>query len=214
VPFFAHQKSTVPFTAEILLCAPYPSFLLHSCSEAYLVNYRARDGRGIAGDKQADWLLPAFTEMYRVLKPHSFCVSFYGWHKADMFLAAWRMAGLRPVGHFVWTKGYASKRGFTEARHECAYLLAKGHPRAPARALPDVLPWRYTGNKLHPTQKPVMALQPLIAAYSQAGGVVLDPFAGSASTAIAARLLGRSFVAIEKDAMYHRIASERLAEAS
>ena len=34
MPFFAHQKSTVPFTAEILLCAPYPSFLLHSCSEA------------------------------------------------------------------------------------------------------------------------------------------------------------------------------------
>jgi DNA modification methylase len=45
----------------------------------YVARYRSRDGRKIANDDNADWLCPAFAEMYRVLKYRSFCVSFYGW---------------------------------------------------------------------------------------------------------------------------------------
>jgi adenine-specific DNA-methyltransferase len=66
----------------------------------YVARYRSRDGRKIANDDNADWLRPAFAEMYRVLKYRSFCVSFYGWPKADLFIAAWRAAGFRPVGPF------------------------------------------------------------------------------------------------------------------
>ena len=176
----------------------------------YLVNYRSRDGRSILGDVHADWLAPSFAELHRVLRPHSFCVSFYGWQAADIFLQAWRKAGFRPVGHFTFVKGYNSRQGYTAARHESAYLLAKGKPSYPKTAPRDVLPWQYTGNTLHPTQKPVTALQPLIGAYSAIGDIVLDPFAGSGSTAIAARNMGRSFIAIEKDPRYHRSAQQRL----
>ena len=47
----------------------------------------------------------------------------------------------------------------------------------PLKPLPDVLPFPYTGNTLHPTQKPVEALQPLIESFSAPGAIVLDPFA-------------------------------------
>jgi hypothetical protein len=40
----------------------------------YVVDYRSRDGRSVANDDNADWLRPAFAEIYRVLKPASFCV--------------------------------------------------------------------------------------------------------------------------------------------
>jgi site-specific DNA-methyltransferase (adenine-specific) len=63
---------------------------------------------------------------------------------------------------------------------------------------------------LHPTQKPVGSLTPLIEAFSQPSGMVLDPFAGSGSTGVAARNCQRRFLLIEKDAAYHRAASERL----
>jgi DNA modification methylase len=63
--------------------------------------------------------------------------------------------------------------------------------------LPDVLSWRYTGNDLHPTQKPVMAMAPLIFAFSEPHDIVLDPFAGSGTTAVAARLFGRRYIANE-----------------
>ena len=123
------------------------------------------------------------------MKPDSLCVSFYGWHVVDQFMAAWRAAGLRPVAHLVFPKRYASRTVTFEARHEQAYVLAKGSPKV-AQPIPDVLPWAYTGNRLHPTQKPVEALRPIIAALTRPGDIVLDPFAGSGSTLVAAQLLG------------------------
>jgi adenine-specific DNA-methyltransferase len=177
----------------------------------YLVNYRDRTGRTIAGDINGDWLKPACAEMYRVLRHNRFAVSFYGWNHADKFITAWRAAGFRIVGHFVFAKHYASRKGYTEARHECAYLLAKGNPFTPEHPLPDVMPWgKYTGNRLHPTQKPLEILRPLIKSYSDIGDVILDPFAGSGSTLLAAHQLHRSWIGIEMDATYHRAATNRL----
>jgi hypothetical protein len=43
----------------------------------------------------------AFAEIFRVLRRDSFCVSFYGWHQADKFIAAWREAGFRLAGHLT-----------------------------------------------------------------------------------------------------------------
>lgn len=40
-------------------------------------------------------MTPAYREMYRVLKPGKFCVTFYRWNKADVFLQAFRTAGFR-----------------------------------------------------------------------------------------------------------------------
>jgi site-specific DNA-methyltransferase (adenine-specific) len=51
---------------------------------------------------------------------------------------------------------------------------------------------------------------PLIEAYSASRGLVLDPFAGSGSTLLAAKMLGRSWLGVEMDAKYHSVASRRL----
>lgn len=176
----------------------------------YLAKYKDRDGRELINDDRTDWLLPAYREMFRVLKPNRFCVTTYGWHQAHHFFQAWQAAGFRPVGHFVWTKRYTSKTGYTKARHEMAYLLAKGNPKLPKEAPQDVLPWRYSGNKLHPTQTPVMAWEPLIEAYSKPGETVLDPFAGSASVALAAWRKRRKFLGMEMDEQYFTAARKRM----
>lgn len=80
----------------------------------FLVNYRTSDGRGYQNDDPQDtsWLAPAYAQMYRVLKPNSFCVSFYGFTKAEAFMAAWRHAGFDPIGHLVFVKPYASREKF------------------------------------------------------------------------------------------------------
>jgi site-specific DNA-methyltransferase (adenine-specific) len=177
----------------------------------YLVRYRARDGRKVPNDGNDKWLKPAFAHMYRVLADDSFCVSFYGWPQADRFMQAYRAAGFRVVGHLMFPKGYASSTRFLKYQHESAHLLAKGNPRQPEKPIADVIEWQYTGNKLHPTQKPLSALLPLVETFSPPEGTVLDPFAGSGSSLLAARSLGRNYIGIELDRGYHAIARRRLA---
>jgi DNA modification methylase len=176
----------------------------------YLINYHSRDGRNIAGDKNDAWLTPAFAEAYRVLKSGGFCVSFYGWSKADRYLAAWRAAGFRPVGHLVLIKSYTSGSAFLQYRHEQAYLLAKGRVDYPLSPISDVLYWKYTGNRLHPTQKPVRGMMRIIRAFSSPGDVVLDPFCGSGSVLLAAKILGRRYIGIELRQDYCETAQRRL----
>ena len=53
----------------------------------YLVGFKDRQGRQIAGDVTDEWLQPATQEMYRVLKKDALMVSFYGWNRVDRFMA-------------------------------------------------------------------------------------------------------------------------------
>ncbi|ENF58293.1 DNA methylase family protein [Escherichia coli P0304816.6] len=101
----------------------------------YLVGFRDRSGRTIAGDKTDEWLQPACNEMFRVLKKDALMVSFYGWNRVDRFMAAWKNAGFSVVGHLVFTKTYTSKAAYVGYRHECAYILAKGRPASASEAI-------------------------------------------------------------------------------
>jgi adenine-specific DNA-methyltransferase len=138
-------------------------------------------------------------------------VCFYGWAHAEKFTAAFCDAGFRIVGHLSFPKPYVSGKRFLAYQHEAAYLLVKGHPAEPSWALADVIEWKdFPANELHPTQKPLSVLTPLIEAFSQPGQLVVDPFAGSGSTLMAAKTLGRSYIGIELDAKYYALARRRL----
>lgn len=64
----------------------------------------------------------------------------------------------------------------------------------------------------HPTVKPVKLMSYLITLGSREGDVILDPFIGSGTTAISARILNRKFIGFEKEKEYHKIAEERVKE--
>ena len=70
--------------------------------------------------------------------------------------------------------------------------------------------WSMPENTAHPTQKPEKLLAKLLLASSSKGDVVLDPFAGSGTTAVVAKKLGRKFVAIEQNPLYGAWAQKRL----
>jgi adenine-specific DNA-methyltransferase len=176
----------------------------------YLVRYQNRDGKHVHNDDNAAWLNPAFAQIYRVLRHGSYRVSFYGGNRVDRFVATWSAAGFRIVGHLVFRKQYASGGKLLRYSHECAYLLAKGNVMPPSKPTADAIDWEYTGNRLHPTQKPVCSLRPLIEVFCP-GGLVLDPFCGSGSTLVAAQRLDRAYVGIEIDPLHRQTAQSRLA---
>jgi len=67
-----------------------------------------------------------------------------------------------------------------------------------------------SGGKAHPTQKPESLLHRVLVGASNPGDVVLDPFFGTGTTGAVARMLGRDYIGIERDAGYRKVAQKRL----
>jgi site-specific DNA-methyltransferase (adenine-specific) len=67
-------------------------------------------------------------------------------------------------------------------------------------------------NNLHPNEKPLPVMMKLVRVGSRDGDLILDPFMGSGTTAVAAKSLGRKCVCIEREERYCEIASKRLAQ--
>jgi len=71
---------------------------------------------------------------------------------------------------------------------------------------------KINGEKAHSTQKPLALLRRIISASTKLGDIVLDPFLGSGTTAVAAKELGRAYIGLERDSIYVSIAKARLAD--
>ena len=142
-------------------------------------------GETVMNDANDRWLRPAFAEILPTAEARPRLRSQLlrlAQGRQVLRRLARRPGFFRIGGHIVFRKRYTSKTGLLQYRHELAYLLVKGNPPKPLRPIPDVIDWTYTGNKLHPTQKPTSVLKPLIQSFTNQGDVVLDPFAGSGST--------------------------------
>ena len=70
--------------------------------------------------------------------------------------------------------------------------------------------WSMPENTDHPTQKPEKLLAKIILASTNAGDKIVDPFAGTGTTAVTAKKLDRNFVAVEADEDYCLLALKRL----
>ena len=73
--------------------------------------------------------------------------------------------------------------------------------------------WSMSENTAHPTQKPEKLIAKIILASSNAGDVVLDPFAGSGTSGVVAEKLGRKYVCIEQNPLYSAWAVKRVIDA-
>ena len=77
--------------------------------------------------------------------------------------------------------------------------------------LPAIAPWEKSCGK-HPTQKPLALLTRIILASTDRGGWILDPFAGSSTTGIAANLIGRRYLGIERESDFAEMSKKRRIE--
>lgn len=127
----------------------------------------------------------------------------------------WRLGNLRPrFEPIVWaTKPY--KIGTTIADNVLSHGVGGYNPTALERFSRDSANVFEVGmprdeKKIHPTQKPLALMSALVDLVTQEGQVVLDPFAGSATTLVAAKMLGRRYIGFEKEQEYFDLAMTRL----
>jgi len=106
-------------------------------------------------------------------------------------------------------------RKFTHIPHYFNYELMKiingNKQMKDVWRLSSIAPWEKNCGK-HPTQKPLALLSRIILASTKPNAWILDPFAGSSTTGIAANLFSRKFVGIEKDENYLQMSIKRKLE--
>lgn len=129
----------------------------------------------------------------------------------------WRVGNLRPTFEPVLWFSKPYKIGATIADNILAHGVGAFNEEAflQYEKSPDnILQSGFASGEagFHPTQKPVRLMQALIELTTQPGQLVLDPFCGSGSTLVAAKLTGRNYLGFEISPEYAGIAVERLAE--
>jgi site-specific DNA-methyltransferase (adenine-specific) len=111
--------------------------------------------------------------------------------------------------YIVWARKNSSYHHYYN--YELMKQLNGGVPLSDVWRLPTVELWEKHCGK-HPTQKPLRLLYRIILASTKQGDTILDPFAGSCTTGIAANLLGRNFVGIEMDYNFIALGQRRRKE--
>jgi len=154
-------------------------------------------------------------EVYRVLKQNTHCYIFTNTLNLQTMLSISEKAGFKLHNLLVWEKNNCTPSQYYMKNCEYILFLRKGN----AKWINDIGGSKTVhkfnniiGNKIHPTEKPVDLLKFYINNSSNDGDIVLDPFMGSGSTAVAALETNRNFVGYEIDPMYHEIAINRLNE--
>lgn len=157
------------------------------------------------------WMAEICRESWQIVKPHGMMM-FMDWRNLACAIDALQMGGFTYKALVPWVKPNARpQKGMFRAQCEYVVVGVKGALRCCetyANGYYSCMPLA-TKNRIHSTEKPVELLKHLMS-FVPEGGLVVDPFAGSGSTGVAALELGLRFRGSELSEEYCRLANERL----
>jgi site-specific DNA-methyltransferase (adenine-specific) len=210
---------------------PYSSGGLHrsarsnvATSEKYSVHGTDKTYPEFFGDNRDQrgfgyWASLWLAECFRITKPGGCLLMFTDWRQLPLMTDAVQAGGWTWRGIVSWDKTEAAKPQKGWFRHQCEYVLtasqgAMGNEQE--RAVKVCAPGVFrkavsSSDKFHQTGKPVELMQSLLQVVPP-GGVVLDPFAGSGSTLLAAKNLGYRSIGVELSAEYCAVIRLRLSQ--
>ena len=184
----------------------------------YGMNFRSnhRDQRydSIHWDDNLDWLEEWVPECHRVLEESSHLYVFCSFHNIDLFKKSLQ-SFFTIKNILIWEKNNTSMgdlKGDYAPKYEMILYCTKGRRLLNGGRDPNIIRFARTGNKLHPTQKPVDLISYLIEKSSNKGEVVYDPFMGSGTTAIASYVTERKYIGSEINKEYYDVCQDRLSE--
>lgn len=165
------------------------------------------------------WSVMWMSECFRAMHDGANAIVFSDWRQIANTADAMQIAGFVFRGIVPWRKTINVRPQPNSFRNECEYALwfSKGkidrHSTAGAKYLAGAyaMPGPYGDERIHSTQKPLELIKALMEIAPE-GCVVLDPFMGSGTTAVAAIETGRHFIGFEMSAEYCAIANERVAQ--
>lgn len=166
------------------------------------------------GKEWVVWFMPICKEIFRTLKDGGVAYFFSGFNPYYYYYSCLLECGFEIKANIIWVKnnfgiGYHFRR-----QYEQVLVGFKGKVQVPKKAMSDVIFEKKVNGiaLLHSCQKPEKLIQVLTKQYSIEGDIILDPFMGSGTTAVACKQLGRKFIGFEISPEYCKIAEKRLAQ--
>ena len=169
---------------------------------------------GITNDRTLDLFYKILPESFRVLKDNSFFITFFSIKflpqvfKNNPFKYFWNFILYCPNGMVFSPIGYT--------KYMSCIVFKKGNPKMNKKGkdifidTPGKLIEPDEGFINHPTPKPKTFIKEILIMFSKEKDIVLDPFIGSGSTAIACEQTNRNFIGFEIDKKYHTLSIVRL----
>lgn len=135
-------------------------------------NYRKEKHSKIEGDNNLDWLGDFVKESFRVSKNNTAHYVFCSFHNIDIFKQQFqRFFKIKNI--LVWEKNNTSMgdlRADFAPKVEFILFIQKGRRTINGKREPNIFRFARTGNKLHPTEKPVDLFEYLLSKFSDEGG--------------------------------------------
>jgi len=155
-------------------------------------------------------------ELYRVLKQGTHCYLMNNSRNLKDLQTEAEKAGFKFQNLLVWNKSNSGGTPNKYYMQKCEFILMLS--KRPARnindmgtpnllSVPNIIG---KGDTHHPTEKPVELMKVMIRNSTNAGDIVLDPFAGSGSTLVAAQQLERHYIGFELDPKYYEMSVRNL----
>ena len=155
-----------------------------------------------------EWL----PEVFRVLKDGSHAYFMVNSRNLNELMNESEKAGFKFMNLLVWVKNNKTPNKYYMQQCEFILFLRKGFAKnindmgkSNVFEVPNII-----GTKFHPTEKPVDLMKEFILQSTEPNDIVLEPFAGSGSTCVAAAECGRRFVAAELEKRFCQITAERV----
>ena len=169
---------------------------------------------GIRNDHDLSLFYASLPESYRVLKDDSFYITFFSTKflpdifKNNPFTYYWSFILHCPNGRVSSSIGFTKYMSCMVFKKGNAKIVRKGKDifmDTPGSMIePD------EGFINHPTPKPKTFIKEILAMFSKENDIVLDPFIGSGSVAVACKQIKRNYIGFEIDEKYSKIANERV----
>jgi site-specific DNA-methyltransferase (adenine-specific) len=182
----------------------------------YGLNYLSNHYKGINPHNRIindDKFFLPFRRVWNVIKDTGALFFFYSWKVEPIQMPM----DIKIRNKIIWVKNNwtaGDLKGDYGNQYENIAFCPKDNFQIQGKRLSNV--WfcdRISADKLkHPTEKPIGIITPAIISGSQVGQIILDPFLGSGTTAVAAKQLGRKFIGIEIEEKYCERAKQKLAQ--
>ena len=156
-------------------------------------------------------------EFYRVLKDGSHLYVMTNHINLIKMLNVFTNCGFHFIKSLIWNKGNKIMGQYYMSQFEYILFFRKGYGKkinncgtADILSVPNKKTKDENGKNIHDTEKPVELMKILIENSTKKGDIVLDPFVGVGSTALACIESERNYIGIELDENYYNIANERV----